>query len=444
MTADGEVRTEDEDRARFIGSLYEGPQPSPGAAAEPASESDNEILDGVERKMPRRGSAIWEKTPKGLARLIVYEREATASKEPQFGLKVGCFCTPLDDLGVTYGKPNLDLGENLASGGPLPVEFLDRMDTWSYAKAELAQWLDRHRRMHQDQIQLVIKDDTRYRIPWELLWVPSLAESGLADGYLGAVLTVTRWVRVKSFWPPFVKPVTGLYQAEGPVVAYVDPDMLHDRELLRELHFDVDHAENMRELFHKLRDGSKDLALVYVASHGEFDDDSGGCVLGGLSIGQAGKFNDDLPRLRNPATLVFLNGCRTGSYGIDTRTYNDGALRGFALVFLRAGAAGVLATTGAVGNKEAGELAEALFRLISADRSVTVAEAVRRLRAVAAEKIARLLDAGNPQDADNELILSLIYPFMYVYFGSPELLVSVATRDDSGGQGEPGAGNGVT
>ena len=79
-------------------------------------------------------------------------------------------------------------------------------------------------------------------------------------------------------------------------------------------------------------------------------------------IGRATQFNDDLIQLREQATLVFLNGCHTGSVGIDLGTYNDGALRGFAKVFLRSGAAGVLATTGAVGRDEARVLADDLLK----------------------------------------------------------------------------------
>ena len=81
---------------------------------------------------------------------------------------------------------------------------------------------------------------------------------------------------------------------------------------------------------------------------------------------------------------MFLNGCHTGSVGIDLGTYNDDALRGFAKVFLRSGAAGVLATTGAVGRDEARVLADNLLKHLKSHPELSVAEAVRQLRRDAA------------------------------------------------------------
>ena len=121
--------------------------------------------------------------------------------------------------------------------------------------------------------------------------------------------------------------------------------------------------------------------MVYVACHGQFADNPEDCALDGFPLGRATQFNDDLIRLRKQATLVFLNGCHSGSAGIDMSTYNDGALRSFAGVFLRSGAAGVLATTGAVGEDEARVLADDLLKHLREHPELSVAEAVRQLRA---------------------------------------------------------------
>jgi hypothetical protein len=117
--------------------------------------------------------------------------------------------------------------------------------------------------------------------------------------------------------------------------------------------------------------------------------------------------------------------------------YNDGALRGFAEVFLRAGAAGVLATTGAVGDDLARTVAGDLFAHLELNPGLPVAEAVRQLREQAAKLIAAELNQTGLSEAERQAadlrLLPLVYRFMYVYYGSPRLLLSLVR-----GTGLPG------
>jgi CHAT domain-containing protein len=374
-----------------------------------------------------------------MAELIVWKQESADGNPPRFRFRVTCCCGPFEDLDDEVGRPDLDLGRNIAPGGPTPSEFLDAVGEWSYEKGELTQWLNEHRHRHGDELQLVVWDNSELRIPWELFWLPDNQELGLSDGHLGALLTVTRWVTMNPYKPKNVRRFEDPkpYRASGPVLAYIAETMEHDREMLRD--FVVRDARSMEHLFKILRGKETlpgkpaELAMVYVACHGEFSDDAGRCVLGRYPLGRAHRLNDGLPMLRDQATLVFLNGCRTGALGVDTRRYNDGALRGFAAVFLRCGAAGVLATTGAVGMEEARALAKDLIDHLRENRDLTVADAVRQLRAKAAEAMPALLDtelSGDDLRAAEEELLPLLYPFMYVYFGSPRMLMSLA--EDSG------------
>ena len=440
----------DEGRGRYFSALYGGPQPSVEPSAQSPPVTVDDLALGDSRDMIPSPPAMSESPPDGMALIIVYQQRETAKGEPQFGLKVRCYCSqdPLLDLGVACGRPNLDLGTNIAPGGPQPADFLDRMGNWSYDQNKLAEWLSLHRHLHQDRLELVIRDDTGYRIPWELFWSPSVGTSRVSDDYLGAALTVTRWLNLKSYRPQSVKQVDHPtpYQAAGPVLAYIDEDMRHDEGLLAD--FEVEPAGSMQQLFNKLADERGGaLAMVYVACHGEFSDDPDDCRLGRFPLGRATRRSDRLPRLSRQATLVFLNGCHTGSVGVDVSNYNDGAVRGFAVVFLRSGAAGVLATTGAVGRAEAGELAGTLFQRLRADSSRPVAEVLRQFRAAAAEEIAELLDDELPTDdaqriALDRTLLPLLYPFMYVYFGSPRMLMSIAARGDAAEPGEHGGTGG--
>ena len=438
-----------EDRVRIVNSLYEGPGPSSGFPVPEPPAADDEILRGESTAMPRRRHAMKEKPPPGMAVLTVSPQRPADDGSPQFALEGTCHCSPRVPLG-TYGRPDLDLGTNLEPGGPQPAKFLDGMGNWSYTKTEVREWLNLHRHRHQGKFELVIRDVTAYRIPWELLQVPANQEFGLGGGYLGALLTVTRWVALKPQRPEYVKPFDAPtpYQAAGPVVAYIASDMEHDRDLLGD--FDVDAAASMWHLFSNLAGESGTtgaVAMVYVACHSEFGDNPDDCALDRFTLGRATLFDDNLPRLRAQPTLVFLNGCRTGSVGFDVSRYNDRAVRGFAVVFLQSSAAGVLATTGAVGNEEAGKFAESLFAQLRADRSLSVARAVGRLRADAGKEIIRLLRADPELFAEGELderLLPLLYSFMYVYYGSPWLLMSIASRGGSGEPGEQGrAGSGA-
>jgi hypothetical protein len=428
-------------RVRFYRWLFRGPQPSAGTPAVESSEPDTEIARGEEADLAPFNWRQKRKLPPGMAELIVWKQEQTADRPQRYRLRVACCCKPFEDLDVEVGRPDLDLGTNIAPGGPPPAEFLDAMGEWSYYKGELTRWLNHVRHRHAGKLQLVVWDNSELRIPWELFWLPDDPDLGLPDGYLGALLTVTRWVTMDPYQPKYVHPYENPnpYQASGPVVAYIAEDMQHDNEILRD--FVVHDARSMEHLFDILK-GEEDLAsdpaalaMVYVACHGEFNDNAGECVLGGYPLGRTYRLNDNLPRLRDQAMLVFLNGCRTGSIGVDTRKYNDGALRGFAAVFLRSGAAGVLATTGAVGKEEARALAEALIDHLRENRDLTVADAVRQLRAAAAERMPPLLRTDIPDDqrsAADEELLPLLYPFMYVYFGSPRMLISLTEGTGTG------------
>jgi hypothetical protein len=379
-----------------------------------------------------------------------------------------CCCTGVEELGV-YGQPHLDLGTLAApgEGSMLPRDILASMIVWSMSQDALSEWLDRRRRAHPAKLELVIWDDTAFRIPWELFWLGSEVESEEAsagpDGWLGALFTVTRWLTIKMAWSGRLQNFLQLpaNADEGPVAAFIDPRMRHDALLLGE--FQVEPASSMERLFVDLKKKpltvaelagaelngtdlntvARPLAMVYVACHGEFGDRLEDIRLGRFPLSRAYQLGGNgLRRLVDRSTLVFLNACRSGSIGIDTGMLNDGAQRGFAEVFLRARAAGVLATTGAVGDDLAHTVARDLFEELRSDPGLPVAEAVRRLREQAAILIAQEqeLESADLSPADqkaaNSRLLPFVYRFMYVYYGSPRMVLSFIS-----GTGLPGTGD---
>lgn len=412
--------------------------------AEPPRSETEEISRPAAMEDIPRSQDEQQTLPDGTALLRVYRRES-AHGAPCFGFVVNCFCAGSQQIfdNLQYGRPNIAINDNVRHQGPPPGEYLRQLRIWSAQKGELTRWLYDHRSEHRE-LTLVIWDDTGYRIPWELLWLPPKQDgTGPERGFLGAVLTVTRRVSSHVAFPEVMRAFTSPdpYRARGPVAAYFAQDMASDAALFADYAVDPPIA-SMEDLFANLATESGPLSMVYVACHGTFSDEPDEFVLGGLPYGRAVEFDYNLPRLYTQPALVFLNSCVSGLESVDTGKYNDGAQRGFAEVFLYSGAAGVLATTGAVGRSEAREFADDLFKQLKADPELYVAEAVRRLRAQALNEMNKnphwsrsdLSDAD--RNAADRGLLPLLYPFMYVYFGSPRLLLSPSERQWLEGTGD--------
>jgi hypothetical protein len=417
--------------------------------AEEPSELDAAIIrPGGDGDYLPADSFSQQGLPEGRALLRIVEREPVGD-QPSFGFELHSRSDVKMFHHLRYGRPDLDLSTNLAVGGTPPREFLNRMKDWSDQKGELTRALYELRCAHEN-LELVVLDEAQNRIPWELLWLPAWpGKPGPEPGFLGAVLPVTRWIVPHGAFPEVMRPFgnTVPYRGTGPVLAAVATDMAPDEAMLRE-HFAVyprsgdPTIASVEALFDNLTTEPGPFAIVYVAAHGTFSNSPEEFELGGFSLSDTSWYDGNLPSIRDHATLIFLNSCVSGLLGLDIRQYNDGALRGFVEVFLRSGAAGVLATTGAIGKDEARRLADDLFKRLKADPELSVSEGVRQIRA-------ELLTLVRPnprwfrsnlsevdQDAVNRTLLPLLYPFMYVYFGSPLMMISPTEPPSFGGAGE--------
>lgn len=425
-----------------------GPLPArrrlePKPAAQPRPEPEETVGADDMEDLPDRDPVGRGGLPHGTALLRIYDRDLP-NGESCFGYEVHSCCTEVkifDDL--RYGRPDLALHDNATLAGPLPVEFFNQMRVWSKQQGRLTRWLY-DRRCCYPQLKLVISDSTPSRIPWEMLWLPSLtADSGPERGFLGAVVEVTRQFKLNGPFPELMRTseIPAPYLVSGPVAAYIADKMKLDRGIFTGLTLD-DEIRSMEDLFESLAGNSGEsgpVAMVYVACHATFGDRPEECVIDDFPYTRTADYDDDeLFRLRVEPTLVFLNSCDTGLMGVDARKYNDGALRGFAEVFLRAGAAGVLATTGAVGTSDARVLAGKLLSWLKANSGLSVAEGVRQLRAEALAEIKRnrwwfrsTLSPSQRYEA-NMGLLPLLYPFMYVYFGGPWMVPANGPRSDVG------------
>lgn len=449
MAADGAGS----DHERFRRSIFTGRWRIPSGSPVKVSSPSAARLTGDAVRGPTYGTspaldAESLEIPVGMVELRIYPVDSPS--ELKFRIKAIVPGMPPQELVPAnipaYGKPRLDLSEAIGSGQTpmLPDDYLRLIYGWSWERKGLGGWLN-DLRHENPAVELVIRDEAETRIPWELFCLQRNPSRGQPFGPLGALLSVTRWLRMEE-WPRnrWSELMANPPQAvTGGIAAYIHHQMANDEALLRD--FAVEHADDMPNLLRSLNEeGKPPLAMVYVAGHGEFGAWPQAATIADFSVDDMYPFCDGgLRRLADQAALVFLNACNTGLVSVDPGKYNDGALRGFAEVFLQAGATGVLATTGAVGIEIANQVARDLFLHLGQDRARSVPEAVRMLRAEAAEGFEPDPDlteitSRTPAERNltNERLLRLIYLSMYVYFGSPRMTISVAARDPSGGPGE--------
>jgi hypothetical protein len=458
----------------FRAALSGGQQlPADTPAAEPAPQtSDVGLTPSSPRRLKPDNGGMDEKVHSGTASLVV-SRVERSGQAPGFEFLVSS--------GGAQGKvfperrfddSDLDVAANVGPGGPPAAKFLRQMRTWSAAQAGLTAWLNDRRGDYEGDLEVMIHDSTDRRLAWELLLLPTASagkadSDGKAEGYLGALATVTRSPGRELAAPnqPSASGDPAPFQADGPVLGYCAASMAGDRELVRRF-FELEELEDadgtMWDFFVKLKDGPGPHAMVYVACHGEFSVVPAECHLDGFSLEMAtAYFNGRLHALAPQPTLAFLNACYGGSTASDTGNYSGGALRGFAIVLLQGGAAGVLAATGAIGQDDARKLAERLFVLLQGERHLFIPQALRQLRAEQAadldamerdiakretqrrsrriimsqeQQLASDLAAKAAAITDTAALMALLSPFMYVYFTAPRLQISAPQEGERTGE----------
>jgi hypothetical protein len=473
----------EESRQFYPSLLSQGQQPAEDPLAPPAQpppeppSADDELVHGARKeKLGRKPSVIPDTLPPGQATLVISGTGEAHAKQ-HFSFDLSCCCMASDSYeDANFGRSQIDLATNIAPGGPPAAQFLLEMRTWSGKKKDLRDWLDACRERHPDDLQLLIWDKSGAGTPWELVRLPAKS-AGDTAGYLGALAAITRWPGDRLPDADHVRRLADPIPSRGagPVLGHVTSSMADDRTMVGQFFQLADpFPEDIWALFERLESESLPLALVYIACHGEFGSAPEDCKLDSLSVARASIFEGQLPGLTAQSTLAFLNACYSGSEGIDTDKYDDGALRGFADYFLDRGATGVLAATGAVGTNDAHKLARQLFTMLEGNPGLTVPRALRRLRAdrmteletaereltkkqtrrddrrmhVPQADLAAFDQAALVEDTnDTAALLPLLYPYMYVYFGLPRLwpaAVQPASRPAAqptvqpGGQGSTG------
>lgn len=266
-----------------------------------------------------------------------------------------------------------------------------------------------------DGAQLIVFDVTGYEIPWELFrYEPPPGAAG-PDGWLGALVPVSRWTSLPhdtEEWHLGAVP----REVNGGLLMMEDAAMRSDVDVYAD--FEVAAREQaIKELVRRLEVEEAELlafSLLMIRCHGEWAPGDrlmlNGVVLEELIEGR-------LPVLRRNGAVVLLNACISGRPITDDRKHLRAPTRSFAQKFLREGASAVIATLGDVDLDHSHEFAVEFV----ADAAMKGQNLARYLRDYRADVARRMRPApGRPDTRTADDYRMFFWSFMYVYYGHPE------------------------
>ncbi|MGW5416927.1 CHAT domain-containing protein [Actinomadura geliboluensis] len=366
--------------------------------------------------------------PPGTARLRV--DRTTIDGQQLFALTGTCCCgieLPYTATRAHSRPGRLSIGTLISghAGGESPAATYLRLQSWSRTKVELQAWLSQLRRAHDEDLHLIIWDDTDFDIPWELLWTspPDLGDD-LDDGWLGALLPISRWTTIRTTRDlgPERRPE---HSCSGQVLTYIDTTMERDKKLFVDLA--ISSADTIDALVSQLEQpGAPTYGLVYVAAHGDHQAKGSQSWAAGLTVQDidARRFR----RIERQTPLVFFNVCQSARLDFDPEL-NDDTLRGFAEIFLRAGAPGFIGCLGYVSKDSGYDVAETLLAEFSGGTDQSVAALLRDYRRRIVGRSPQPVRATDDETAPQ--LLPLFWAFMYVYYGNPATMVRLDKKGDT-------------
>ncbi|MEH2115504.1 CHAT domain-containing protein [Nostoc sp.] len=392
------------------------PKASEIARPTPSTPSIPEDIEiATEREFPEAEKVnITKKLPRNVAILHIYE-----NGENQYSVWGGHV-----DKGLLQTdpekKPLLSLGWQVKNLVP-PDIIKDFMNEFSRLNVKLRNWIKGLRSQFGEHLCLVIADYTDFEIPWEML---ELSPQQSSHEYIGALITTVRWRKVISVInDDYLVLKFKADECCGKTVAYVLDTELEgsksELESLKKLQgtiYQSSEDNNSIEKFHThLQSDDADHSFVYISCHGTFKNSPDEMALGSASNEQQQLKLQILRKrplnlVQKSQGIVFINACHSAREQVHPIIRHSYRM-GFIQLFLEQGARGVIGTLGAVGDIYAAEFACELIKESSQSSPLPVAALLKNLRLKAVKNL-----GDKPTE---EQLLSLIYRFMYVYYGSP-------------------------
>lgn len=293
-------------------------------------------------------------------------------------------------------------------------EYLDdisnKVHDFSVERAgDVARWFRQALKVFRDDCCIVIVDQADSQVPWEMFKL---------DGgeFLGAQAFVVRWAEVQYRDRHISFPSVGT-RVEGRLCAYVHPLDEREAPAISQLipHYSTTTNDLERELLLGGGEGSQ-VGLIYL------------CYGGVLSYGDeretlkrlhsSAPYNTDV-RVRfnlvegrlDPRPVFFANAPYSG------RIFASGPSScGLAKAALAQVAASYIGVLAPVDRAYARQLAQKVLEAALSEEGIKPAELLRKLRAEAVE---RILDERLTAEEWERAKLEMIYPFLFVHYGSP-------------------------
>ena len=331
-------------------------------------------------------------------------------------------------------KPDLSFSQMMARKC-LPAKIRGLVRAFSNKKRttqQIRSWLRRLQATLQQQGQslacLIINDRTDFEIPWELI--------ELDKQPLGAVLPVVRWQDIQDpdDWEniqclPAAKPKTD--RCCGDAIAYANSQELQGTAAEVQLldRFSGQCFQNVHHFLTHLQQPPSPVGLLFIASHGFFQDDIEDIALGeqqdsNQQLSLIELYGWDFDFFQTSPAIVFMNACHSGRLCRNDRfnVFDPEYRIGFATFFLEQGAKGVIGTLGQVSDRYAAKIAQQFFEELHQNPDLTVAALLRNLRAQISTRL--------QTEKNEETWYLFLYTFMYVYYGNP---MTVLQLNPSGG-----------
>ncbi|MFN6516081.1 MAG: CHAT domain-containing protein [Nostoc sp. CreGUA01] len=327
-------------------------------------------------------------------------------------------------------KPELSLGKQVTEK-VYPDEIKKRMKNFSHVNLELRKWIKDLRDEFGEHLCLVIADHTDFEIPWEML---ELSPYQSPHQYIGALITTVRWRKVISIVNDnYIELNFKADMSCGKTVAYVlDTELEGAKDELKTLTklqgtIYKSSEDNSIYKFHThLQYDYADHSFVYISCHGTFKNSPKEMALGSgskenqqLNLETLSKFPLNL--VQQSQGIVFINACHSARELVDPVIRHSYRM-GFVELFLAQGARGVIGTLAAVGDIYAAEFACELIKESLCFPQLSVAAILKKLRSKAVENL-----GDNPTEKQ---LLSLIYRFMYVYYGNPMTVLRLTRQGE--------------
>jgi hypothetical protein len=304
-----------------------------------------------------------------------------------------------------------------------PGEVISVMANFSRrSPIEFVRWIKKLHQKFDTSLQLVITDNANSEIPWEMVSLPE-------GPFLGEIWSIVRWFYIKdatTYEDLWMQPRQ--QQHVGGIIAYYDStgaQAVREKQVLDEL-VTVYH-NTVQQLHHRLKQSLRGMGMVYLGTHGIFSyQDKKHKIAVGSWQNPADRILalalEDLPPCRTQRPVFFVNACHSG------RLIRDNlGLFGLPEILLSHVAGGYIGTLGPVNAHYAVEVAEYVLKKVREERGyVNPAEALRRLRAYAAQQERESPDSDTQRKAERQA--QLVYTFMYIYYGNPysEIHLTVA------------------